>query len=77
MPVKVTRKNIDKPALMGQISDLPLGGGFIWDGGKLYIRSGADRTFCPEIGAENVIADFGGVAVPLRDVAYEDDAASA
>jgi len=74
--ISVTRINTDKAPVRGPIASLPIGGGFLF-AGKLHIRSGADKAFCPENAAEFAsLADFGseGNDVELRDVEYRDGA---
>jgi hypothetical protein len=77
MAVNITTTNLDPETLVGPVDSLPLGGGFLYDGGKLYIRTSATRTLCPINGAENNVSEFAGMNLPLRSVNYQHTAALA
>jgi hypothetical protein len=63
-----TITNDDPAPIMVKVADMDIGDGFLWDGGKIYQKLSATKTYGHENGAINDVADFGDVLAPKRTI---------
>lgn len=60
--------NTDPVQVLSTVDALEVGAYFLYDSGKLYMKTTIDRVRCLENGNENAVGEFAGALVPVRQL---------